>query len=70
MRPFIDTSVFVNVFTAGENTAGVAGESWVAATHGLQQADIDAMQPAFEHAERERAQTLTGSGPCNVAVTE
>jgi serine/threonine-protein kinase HipA len=30
----------------------------VAATHGLQQADINAMEPAFEHAERKRAQAL------------
>jgi len=35
----------------------------VAATHGLQQADIDAMEPAFEHAERKRAQTLTEKRP-------
>ncbi|MHB1873406.1 MAG: type II toxin-antitoxin system HipA family toxin [Streptosporangiaceae bacterium] len=31
----------------------------VAASHGLRQAEIDAMEPAFEHAERERAQALT-----------
>jgi serine/threonine-protein kinase HipA len=30
----------------------------VAASHGLRQADIDAMEPAFEHAERERALVL------------
>jgi len=35
----------------------------VAATHGLQQADINAMEPAFEHAERKRAQTLTAKRP-------
>jgi len=32
----------------------------VAATHGLQQADIEAMEPAFEHAERKRAQAYQG----------
>lgn len=30
----------------------------VAASHGLQQADIDAMEPAFDHDERGRAQAL------------
>jgi serine/threonine-protein kinase HipA len=35
----------------------------VAAAHGLQQADINAMEPAFEHAERERAQALTAKRP-------
>ncbi len=35
----------------------------VAASHGLQQADINAMEPAFEHAERRRAQVLTGNDP-------
>jgi serine/threonine-protein kinase HipA len=35
----------------------------VAATHGLQQADINAMEPAFEHAERKRAQALTAKRP-------
>ena len=30
----------------------------VAASHGLQQGDIDAMEPAFEHDERKRAQAL------------
>ncbi len=34
-----------------------------AATHGLQQADIKAMEPAFEHAERKRAQALTAKRP-------
>ena len=39
--------------------AGAVGR-WraVAATHGLQQAGIDAMEPALEHAERKRAQAL------------
>ena len=32
----------------------------VAASHGLQPADISAMEPAFEHDERKRAQSLTG----------
>jgi serine/threonine-protein kinase HipA len=35
----------------------------VAARHGLQQADIDAMEPAFEHAERKRAQALAAKRP-------
>lgn len=35
----------------------------VAATHGLQQADIEAMEPAFEHAERKRAQALEEKRP-------
>ena len=35
----------------------------VAATYGLQQADINAMEPAFEHAERKRAQALTAKRP-------
>ena len=35
----------------------------VAATHGLQQADINAMEPAFEHAERKQAQALTAKRP-------
>ncbi|HLY63961.1 MAG TPA: HipA domain-containing protein [Chloroflexota bacterium] len=35
----------------------------VAAKHGLQQADIDAMEPAFEHAERKRAEALAGKRP-------
>jgi serine/threonine-protein kinase HipA len=35
----------------------------VAAKHGLQQADIDAMEPAFEHAERKRAHALAGKQP-------
>ena len=35
----------------------------VAATHGLPQADINAMEPAFEHAEFKRAQALTAKRP-------
>ncbi|MDA8322468.1 MAG: hypothetical protein M0030_22030 [Actinomycetota bacterium] len=31
----------------------------VAALHGLRQAEIDAMEAAFEHAERDRALALT-----------
>lgn len=31
----------------------------VAVSHGLRQAEINAMEPAFDHAERERAQALT-----------
>ena len=39
-----------------------AVERWraVAATHGLEQADIDAMGPAFEHTEGKRALALAG----------
>jgi serine/threonine-protein kinase HipA len=35
----------------------------VATSHGLQQADIDAMEPAFEHEERKRARALANSRP-------
>jgi serine/threonine-protein kinase HipA len=35
----------------------------VAASHGLQQGDIDAMEPAFEHDERKRAQALAENRP-------
>jgi serine/threonine-protein kinase HipA len=35
----------------------------VAASHGLQQGDIDAMEPAFEHTERNRAQALAENRP-------
>jgi hypothetical protein len=34
-----------------------------AATHGLQQADINAIEPAFENAERKRAQALKTKRP-------
>lgn len=32
----------------------------VAASHGLQPTDTSAMEPAFEHDERKRAESLTG----------
>ena len=35
----------------------------VAASHGFQQGDIDAMEPAFEHDERRRAQALAENRP-------
>ena len=41
-----------------EVTQAVASWRRVAASHGLAQADIDAMEPAFEHAEAQRARTL------------
>ena len=44
-------------------TSAVGRWRTFAATHGLQQADIDAMEPAFEHAERKQAQALTAKRP-------
>ena len=44
-------------------TSAVGRWRAVAASHGLQQADIDAMEPAFEHVERKRAQALAGKRP-------
>jgi len=41
-----------------EVTQTVASWRRVAASHGLTQADIDAMEPAFEHAEAQQARTL------------
>lgn len=53
----------------GEVTGAVGRWREVASSHGLQQGDLDAMEPAFEHAEGERARALTsnrpaGSGRC------
>jgi serine/threonine-protein kinase HipA len=42
-----------------EVTQAVAAWREVAVSHGLQQEDLDAMEPAFEHAETERARALT-----------
>lgn len=42
-----------------EVTQAVAAWRDVAVSHGLQQEDLDAMEPAFEHAETERARALT-----------
>jgi serine/threonine-protein kinase HipA len=44
-------------------TRAVAQWRTVAKSHGLLQRDLDAMEPAFEHAEGERARTLTKSRP-------
>src|SRR5450755_799409 len=44
-------------------TGAVARWRAVAASHGLQQADIDAIEPAFEHDERKRAQALVENRP-------
>jgi serine/threonine-protein kinase HipA len=44
-----------------EVTRAVSGWRDVAASYGLQPADLDAMEPAFEHAESERARALTPS---------
>lgn len=57
----LDAGEATDVLTQVTSTVG----RWraVAATYGLQQADIDAMEPAFEHAERKRAQTLTEKRP-------
>ena len=44
-------------------TSAVGRWRAAAATHGLQQADINAMEPAFGHAERKRAQVLTAKRP-------
>jgi serine/threonine-protein kinase HipA len=37
----------------------------VAKTHGLTQRDLDVMEPAFEHAESQRAQALAKKGPAH-----
>jgi serine/threonine-protein kinase HipA len=42
-----------------EVSRAVARWRRVAASHGLAEPDIDAMEPAFEHAESQRARTLT-----------
>lgn len=44
-------------------TRAVARWRIVAKSHGLLQRDLDAMEPAFEHAEGERARALTKSRP-------
>jgi serine/threonine-protein kinase HipA len=43
----------------GEVTRAAGRWREVAASHGLQQGDLDAMEPAFEHAESERARSLS-----------
>jgi serine/threonine-protein kinase HipA len=46
--------------TLSQITSAVGHWRAVAAMHGLQQADINAMTPAFEHAARKRAQAQAG----------
>jgi serine/threonine-protein kinase HipA len=46
-----------------EVTRAVTGWRTVAKSHGLLQQDLDAMEPAFEHAEGERARALTKIRP-------
>ena len=53
----LDASAAVSVLA--EVTQAVAAWRDVAVSHGLQQEDLDAMEPAFEHAETERARALT-----------
>jgi serine/threonine-protein kinase HipA len=53
----LDASGAVSVL--GEVTRAVAAWRDVAASYGLQQEDLEAMEPAFEHAETERARALT-----------
>ena len=47
----------------GEVTRATRRWREVAAACGLQQGDLDAMEPAFEHAESERARALTSGHP-------
>jgi serine/threonine-protein kinase HipA len=44
-------------------TGAVARWRTVALSHGLRARDLEAMEPAFQHAETERARTLTGTRP-------
>jgi serine/threonine-protein kinase HipA len=53
----LDASAAVSVLA--EVTHAVAAWRDVAVSYGLQQEDLDAMEPAFEHAETERARALT-----------
>jgi serine/threonine-protein kinase HipA len=46
-----------------EVTRAVARWRTVATSHGLRQRDLNEMEPAFQHAEAERALALTGTGP-------
>jgi serine/threonine-protein kinase HipA len=46
-----------------EVTQAVARWRTVATSHGLRQRDLNEMEPAFQHAEAERALTLTGTRP-------
>jgi serine/threonine-protein kinase HipA len=53
----LDASAALSVLA--EVTHAVATWRDVAASYGLQQEDLEAMEPAFEHAETERARALT-----------
>ena len=57
LRIFQNASAAVLVLA--EVTQAVAAWRDVALSCGLQQEDLDAMEPAFEHAETERARALT-----------
>jgi serine/threonine-protein kinase HipA len=55
----LDASTALDVLA--EVTRAVSGWRDVAVSHGLRPADLDGMEPAFEHAESERARALTAS---------
>src|ERR1039458_5776797 len=59
----LDTSDALDVLAEG--TRAAARWRTVATSHGLLQRDLDAMEPTFQYAETERAQTLTGSRPAH-----
>jgi serine/threonine-protein kinase HipA len=61
----LDTSAALDVLA--EVTRAVSGWRGVAVSHGLRPADLDGMEPAFEHAESERARALTASRPGHLA---
>jgi serine/threonine-protein kinase HipA len=48
-----------------EVTQAVARWRTVATSHGLRQRDLNEMEPAFQHAEAERARALTGTQPAS-----
>ena len=50
-----------------EVTRAVTRWRTVAKSHGLLQRDLDVMEPAFEHAEGERARALTRIGPARAS---
>jgi serine/threonine-protein kinase HipA len=57
----LDASAALDVLA--EVTRAVSGWRDVADSHGLGPAELDVMEPAFEHAESERARALTTSRP-------
>jgi serine/threonine-protein kinase HipA len=61
----LDTGAALDVL--GEVIRAVSGWRDVAVSHGLRPADLDAMAPAFEHAESERARALAASRPGHLA---